>query len=191
MSSSHQVTQLLSNWSRGDPNAREELMPLVYNELRRLANSYLRRERSDHTLQPTALVHEAYLRLVDQSDVHWNNKGHFFAITAQVMRRILVDHARAHQAEKRGGGGVRIPIEDVLAMSNDRPDKFLALDESLRRLAELDSRQEQIVELRVFAGMSVEEIAELLKISPATVKRDWTMAKAWLSLEIGNKKDSP
>ncbi len=191
MSSSHQVTQLLSNWSRGDPNAREELMPLVYNELRRLANSYLRRERSDHTLQPTALVHEAYLRLVDQSDVHWDNKGHFFAITAQVMRRILVDHARGHQAEKRGGGGVRIPIEDVLAMSNDRPDKFLALDESLRRLAEVDSRQEQIVELRVFAGMSVEEIAELLKISPATVKRDWTMAKAWLSLEIGNKKDSP
>ena len=119
--------------------------------------------------------------------MHWKNKGDFFAITAQVMRRILVDHARAHQAEKRGGGGVRIPIEDVLAMSNYWPDKFLALDESLRRLAELNSRQEQIVELRVFAGMSVEEIAELLKISPATVKRDWTMAKAWLSLEIGNK----
>lgn len=191
MSPSSQVTQLLSNWSRGDLKAREELMPLVYDELRRLAQSYLRRERSDHTLQATALVHEAYLRLVDQSEVQWNNKGHFFAITAQAMRRILVDHARGHQAVKRGGEGEKIPLEDALAFSSDQPDKFLALDESLRRLAEVDSRQEQIVELRVFAGMSVEEIADIMKISPATVKRDWTMAKAWLSLELRNKKDSP
>lgn len=191
MSSSHQVTQLLSDWSRGDPKAREELMPLVYGELRRLAQSYLRRERGDHTLQATALVHEAYLRLVEQNDVQWNNRGHFFAITAQAMRRILVDHARGHQAAKRGGEGEKIPIEDAFALSNDRPDAFLALDESLRRLAEVDSRQEQIVELRVFAGMSVEEIAEVLKISTATVKRDWTMAKAWLSLELGNRKESP
>ena len=191
MSSSHQVTQLLSDWSRGDPKAREELMPLVYGELWRLAQSYLRRERGDHTLQATALVHEAYLRLVEQNDVQWNNRGHFFAITAQAMRRILVDHARGHQAAKRGGEGEKIPIEDAFALSNDRPDAFLALDESLRRLAEVDSRQEQIVELRVFAGMSVEEIAEVLKISTATVKRDWTMAKAWLSLELGNRKESP
>jgi RNA polymerase sigma factor (TIGR02999 family) len=191
VSSSHQVTQLLSDWSRGDPKAREELMPLVYGELRRLAQSYLRRERGDHTLQATALVHEAYLRLVEQNDVQWNNRGHFFAITAQAMRRILVDHARGHQAAKRGGEGEKIPIEDAFALSNDRPDAFLALDESLRRLAEVDSRQEQIVELRVFAGMSVEEIAEVLKISTATVKRDWTMAKAWLSLELGNRKESP
>jgi RNA polymerase sigma-70 factor, ECF subfamily len=191
VSPSSQVTLLLSNWSRGDLKAREELMPLVYDELRRLAQSYLRRERSDHTLQATALVHEAYLRLVDQSEVQWNNKGHFFAITAQAMRRILVDHARGHQAAKRGGEGEKIPLEDALALSSDQPDKFLALDESLRRLAEVDSRQEQIVELRVFAGMSIEEIADILKISPATVKRDWTMAKAWLSLEMRNKKDSP
>jgi RNA polymerase sigma factor (TIGR02999 family) len=191
VSSSHQVTQLLSDWSRGDPKAREELMPLVYGELRRLAQSYLRRERSDHTLQATALVHEAYLRLVEQNDVQWNNRGHFFAITAQAMRRILVDHARGHQAAKRGGEGEKIPIEDAFALSNDRPDAFLALDESLRRLAEVDSRQEQIVELRVFAGMSVDEIAGVLKISTATVKRDWTMAKAWLSLELGNRKESP
>ena len=191
MSSSHQVTQLLSDWSRGDPKAREELMPLVYGELRRLAQSYLRRERSDHTLQATALVHEAYLRLVEQNDVQWNNRGHFFAITAQAMRRILVDHARGHQAAKRGGEEEKIPIEDAFALSNDRPDAFLALDESLRRLAEVDSRQEQIVELRVFAGMSVDEIAGVLKISTATVKRDWTMAKAWLALELGNRKESP
>jgi len=191
VSSSHLVTQLLSNWSRGDPKAREELMPLVYDELRRLAQSYLRRERSDHTLQATALVHEAYLRLVDQNDVQWGNRGHFFAITAQAMRRILVDHARSHQAAKRGGEEERIPLEDALALSNDRPDRFLALEESLGRLAEIDSRQEQIVELRVFAGMGIEEIAEVLNISPATVKRDWTMAKAWLALEMGKKKDSP
>jgi RNA polymerase sigma-70 factor, ECF subfamily len=166
-------------------------MPLVYGELRRLAQSYLRRERSDHTLQATALVHEAYLRLVEQNDVQWSSRGHFFAITAQAMRRILVDHARGHQAAKRGGEGEKIPIEDAFALSNDRPDKFLALDESLSRLAEVDSRQEKIVELRVFAGMSVEEIAEVLQISPATVKRDWTMAKAWLSLELANRKESP
>jgi len=166
-------------------------MPLVYAELRRLANSYLRRERDGHTLQPTALVHEAYLRLVDQNDVQWNNKGHFFAITAQLMRRILLDHARNHLAEKRGGAEHKIPIEEAMALSNDRPEEFLVLDESLTRLAEVDSRQEQIVELRVFAGMSVEEIAEVLKISPATVKRDWSMARAWLSLELGKKRELP
>ena len=166
-------------------------MPLVYDELRRLASSYLRQERSDHTLQPTALVHEAYLRLVDQKNVHWKDKGHFFAITAQLMRRILVDHARSHRAEKRGSGAAKVPLEDAVVMSNERPDELLTLDESLTRLGRMDPQQARIVELRIFAGLSVEDTADLLGISPATVKRDWSMAKAWLSLEIGKSRDAP
>ena len=166
-------------------------MPLVYDELRRLASSYLRQERSDHTLQPTALVHEAYLRLVDQKNVHWKDKGHFFAITAQLMRRILVDHARSHLAEKRGSGAAKVPLEDALVMSNERPDELLTVDESLTRLGRMDPQQARIVELRIFAGLSVEDTAALLGISPATVKRDWSMAKAWLSLEIGKSRDAP
>jgi RNA polymerase sigma-70 factor, ECF subfamily len=166
-------------------------MPLVYDELRRLASSYLRQERSDHTLQPTALVHEAYLRLVDQKNVHWKDKGHFFAITAQLMRRILVDHARSHLAEKRGSGAAKVPLEDALVMSNERPDELLTVDESLTRLGRIDPQQARIVELRIFAGLSVEDTADLLGISPATVKRDWSMAKAWLSLEIGKSRDTP
>jgi RNA polymerase sigma-70 factor (ECF subfamily) len=189
--SSNQITELLANWSRGDPQAREALMPLVYDELRRLASSYLRQERSDHTLQPTALVHEAYLRLVDQKNVHWKDKGHFFAITAQLMRRILVDHARSHLAEKRGSGAAKVPLEDAVVMSNERPDDLLAVDESLTRLGRMDPQQARIVELRIFAGLSVEDTADLLGISPATVKRDWSMAKAWLSLEIGKSRDTP
>jgi len=188
--SAHQVTELLASWSRGDVKAREELIPLVYAELRRLANSYLRRERSDHTLQPTALVHEAYLRLIAQREIHWKDKGHFFAITAQLMRRILVDHARGHLAEKRGSGMAKVPLDDALVMTRERPGKLLALDESLSRLAQVDPRQAQIVELRVFAGLSVEEAAEFLGISLATVKRDWRMAKAWLSREIEESRDS-
>jgi RNA polymerase sigma factor (TIGR02999 family) len=166
-------------------------MPLVYDELRRLASSYLRQERSDHTLQPTALVHEAYLRLVDQKNVHWKDKGHFFAITAQLMRRILVDHARSHLAEKRGSGAAKVPLEDAVVMSNERPGELLTLDESLTRLGRVDPQQARIVELRIFAGLSVEDTADLLGISPATVKRDWSMAKAWLSLEIGKSRDTP
>jgi RNA polymerase sigma factor (TIGR02999 family) len=166
-------------------------MPLVYDELRRLASSYLRQERSDHTLQPTALVHEAYLRLVDQKNVHWKDKGHFFAITAQLMRRILVDHARSHLAEKRGSGAAKVPLEDALVMSNERPDELLTVDESLTRLGRIDPQQARVVELRIFAGLSVEDTADLLGISPATVKRDWSMAKAWLSLEIGKSRDTP
>jgi RNA polymerase sigma-70 factor (ECF subfamily) len=189
--SSNQITELLENWSRGDPKAREALMPLVYDELRRLASSYLRQERSDHTLQPTALVHEAYLRLVDQKNVHWKDKGHFFAITAQLMRRILVDHARSHLAEKRGSGAAKVPLEDAVVMSKERPDELLTLDESLTRLGRMDPQQARIVELRIFAGLSVEDTAALLGISPATVKRDWSMAKAWLSLEIGKSRDAP
>ncbi len=165
-------------------------MPLVYNELRRLAGSYLRKERSDHTLQPTALVNEAYLRLVEQKNVHWKDKGHFFAITAQLMRRILMDHARTHLAEKRGSGAVKVPLENVIAMSKEQPGDLLTLDESLTRLARIDPRQAQIVQLRVFAGLSVEDSAELLGISPATVKRDWSMARAWLVVEIGKNRDA-
>lgn len=181
---SKQVTQLLANWSSGDLEAREALMPLVYGELRRLAASYLRRERSDHTLQPTALVHEAYLRLVEQKNVRWQHKSHFFAITAQLMRRILVDHARGHLADKRGSGAPRVSLTEAITMSNERPAALLALDESLSRLAALDAQQGRVVELRVFGGLTVEETAAVLGISQATVKRDWSMAKAWLLGEI-------
>ena len=180
---SKEVTRLLGSWSRGDPEAREALMPLVYAELRRLAASYLRRERTDHTLQPTALVHEAYLRLVEQKSVQWQDKSHFFAITAQLMRRILVDHARGHLADKRGSGAPKVPLTEAIVMSQERPAELLALDESLSRLAALDAQQARVVELRVFAGLTVEETAEVLGISSATVKRDWRMAKAWLLQE--------
>jgi RNA polymerase sigma factor (TIGR02999 family) len=181
---SKEVTKLLGSWSRGDVEAREALMPLVYDELRRLASSYLRRERSDHTLQPTALVNEAYLRLVEQKNVRWQDRSHFFAITAQLMRRILVDHARTHLADKRGSGAPKVPLTEAMVMSQERPGQLLALDESLNRLASLDPQQGRVVELRIFAGLTVEETANMLGISPATVKRDWSMAKAWLSQEI-------
>jgi RNA polymerase sigma-70 factor (ECF subfamily) len=182
--SSKQVTQLLADWSQGSLEAREALMPLVYNELRQLAASYLRRERSDHTLQATALVHEAYLRLVEQDNVSWQNRHHFFGAAANLMRRILVDHARAHMAEKRGSGLLKVALTEAIAMSQEQPAELLALDESLTRLAAVDQQQGRIVELRVFAGLTVEETAEILGVSPATVKRDWAVAKAWLLREI-------
>jgi RNA polymerase sigma factor (TIGR02999 family) len=181
---SGQVTQLLSNWSNGDLQAREEVFPLVYNELRRLAASYLRRERSDHTLQATALVHEAYLRLVEHDSANWQNRHHFFGAAAQLMRRILVDHARGHLAEKRGSGLAKVPLTEAIAMSQEQPAELLALDECLTRLAAFDPQQGRVVELRVFAGLSVEETAAVLSISPATVKRDWALAKAWLWRQI-------
>lgn len=165
-------------------------MTLVYNELRQLAASCLRRERSDHTLQATALVHEAYLRLVEQDSVSWQNRHHFFGAAAKLMRRILVDHARGHAAEKRGGGIERVPLTEAIAMSQQQPTELLALDESLMRLAAVDPQQGRVVELRVFAGLSVEETAEVLGISPATVKRDWAVAKAWLLREIRPEKPS-
>ena len=180
------VTDLLMNWSKGDLEAREALMPLVYDELRRLAASYLRRERPDHTLQPTALVNEAYLRLVEEKNVNWHSKSHFFGVSAKLMRRILVDHARGHLAEKRGSGMPKVGLTEAIAMSKEQPADLLALDESLTRLAELDPQQGRIVELRVFAGLTVEETAQLLKISPATVKRDWAVAKAWLLRDVHN-----
>jgi RNA polymerase sigma-70 factor (ECF subfamily) len=184
------VTELLMSWSNGDLKAREELMPLVYDELRRLAASYLRRERPDHTLQPTALVNEAYLRLVEEKRVHWQGKSHFFGVSAKLMRRILVDHARSHLAEKRGSGIAKVALTEAIAMSKEQPADLLALDESLTRLAELDPQQSRIVELRIFAGLTVEETAQSLNISPATVKRDWAVAKAWLLREV-HKAEQP
>jgi len=179
------VTRLLQDWSNGDARALEALMPLVYGELHRLASRYLSRERPGHTLQSTALVHEAYLRLIGQRDVRWQNRSHFFGVAAQMIRRILVDHARAHQAAKRGAGAVKLSLDEALAASENQPDlDLLALDDALNRLAEIDPQQGRIVELRYFAGLSIEETAEVLHISPATVKRDWVMAKAWLFREI-------
>ena len=182
---SGEVTRLLLNWSQGDESAREALLPLVYAELHRLAASYLRRERADHTLQATALVHEAYLKLVEERSVDWQGRRHFFGVAAKLMRRILVDHARAHLTRKRGGGVRKVALADTLAMSQERPDALLALDEGLARLATLDPQQSQVVEMRAFAGLSVDETAAALDISPATVKREWAVAKAWLLREMG------
>jgi RNA polymerase sigma factor (TIGR02999 family) len=176
------ATRLLLRWNGGDRNALDELLPLVYDELRRLANSYLRRERVQHTLQSTALVHEAYLRLVDQS-VAWQNRAHFFGIAAQMMRRILVDHARARQAAKRGDG-LQVTLDEGMAIAEARNLDILALDRALQSLSQLDEQQGKVVELRFFAGLSIEETAEVLSISTATVKREWVMAKAWLAREM-------
>jgi RNA polymerase sigma factor (TIGR02999 family) len=188
--SSKQVTELLADWSRGDLQAREALMPLVYDELRRLAASYLRRERPDHTLQATALVNEAYLRLVEEKSVNWQSKSHFFGVSAKLMRRILVDHARSHLAEKRGSGMPKMGLTEAIVMSQEQPADLLALDESLTHLAVLDPQQGRIVELRVFVGLTVEETAQVLNISPATVKRDWAVAKAWLLREVHKARPS-
>jgi RNA polymerase sigma-70 factor, ECF subfamily len=179
-----EVTSLLIELHGGSKSAEERLIPLVYGELRRLAASYLRRERGDHTLQPTALINEAYLRLVEMQDLDWQSRSHFFAIAARLMRRILIDHARAHRARKRGGSGESLNLDDVIVFNPRRSEQFLALDEALERLAKFDPRQGQIVELRFFAGFSEEETAKLLNISPRTVKRDWRMAKAWLHKEL-------
>ena len=179
------VTRLLSDWSNGDRRALDELLPLVYEELRHLANAYLRRERDGHTLQSTALVHEAFLRLVNQHDVQWQGRAHFFGIAAQMIRRILVDHARAQRAAKRGAGAVRIELGEELAVAQQRDLDLIALDDALERLATMDGRQSRIVELRFFAGLSVEDTADVMGISTATVKREWSSARAWLFREVG------
>jgi RNA polymerase sigma factor (TIGR02999 family) len=184
------VTQLLIGWGQGDKEALDRLVPIVYDELRRQAARYLRRERVGHTLQTTALIHEAYLRLVDQRNVHWQNRAHFFGIAAQLMRRILVDHARTKKRAKRGGSDVRVSLGDVQAVVKGKDLNVVALDEALDRLAEIDEQQSKIVELRFFSGLTVEETAEVLGISTATVKRDWSMAKAWLHREISNDEQS-
>jgi RNA polymerase sigma-70 factor (ECF subfamily) len=185
VSSPEDVTQILREVSGGDAGAPARLMPLVYDELRRLADHYLRRERPDHTLQPTALVHEAYLKLIDQTRVDWQNRAHFFGVAAQLMRRILVDHARRHQAEKRGGFRQKLTLDEAVDYSQTRDVDLVKLDDALTALAKFDARQSRIVELRFFGGLTIEETAEAIGISPATVKVDWSMAKAWLRREIG------
>jgi RNA polymerase sigma factor (TIGR02999 family) len=178
------VTVLLQKWSLGDPAAAEQLAALVYAELRRLAHRYLRRERPDHTLRSAELVHEAYLRMVDQKHANWHDRAHFFAVSANVMRRILVDHARAHHREKRGGGAPTLVLNEAIDVHHGRNAELIALDEALDALARLDPRQSRIVELRFFGGLSIEETAEALGLSKATVNRDWVTARAWLSREI-------
>jgi RNA polymerase sigma factor (TIGR02999 family) len=178
-----EVTALLKDWSGGDQRALEQLLPLVYDELRKLAAGYMRKERSDHTLQPTALVHEAYLRLVDQQRVDWRNRAHFFGIAAQMMRRVLVDHARRRQAAKRDAATCYLSFSDEVA-SPGRDPELLDFDRALETLSALDPRQAKIVELRFFGGLTVEETAEVVGISPATVKREWQTARAWLAREI-------
>ena len=181
-----EVTQLLRQWSEGHQGALDRLLPQIYAELRKLASSYLRRERSDHTLQATALVHEAFLRLIDQHSVKWQNRAHFFGIAAQLMRRILVDHARAHGAVKRGAGEARLPLDEALVVAPSTDVDLLALDEALTRLALIDAQQSRVVELRFFGGLTMEETAEVLRISRATVGREWTLAKAWLYAELAS-----
>jgi RNA polymerase sigma-70 factor, ECF subfamily len=178
------ISKLLVAWGNGDESARDELMPLVYDELHRLAHQHMNRERPRHTLQTSALVNEAFLKLVDQRDVHWQNRAHFFGIAAQMMRRILVDYARSRQSAKRGGPALRVSFDEALLVSEDRAAEVVALDEALKGLAEFDKRKSQIVELRFFGGLSIDETAELLKVSAGTVMRDWTLAKAWLRKQM-------
>ena len=177
---SHGVTQLLLDWSRGDQAALNKLLPLVHEELRRLAHHYMRAESPNHTLQTSALVNEAYLRLVDQGDTHWQNRAHFFGIAAQVMRHILIDHARAQRRLKRGGDVQHVPLDEAVVMAPERADELIALDEALTQLEEADPRRSKVVELRYFGGLSIEETAEVLKVNPTTINRDWRWARAWL-----------
>jgi RNA polymerase sigma-70 factor, ECF subfamily len=181
-----QVTEIVNKITAGDRLAAEQLFPLLYDEFRKLARRFLRKEAFGHTLEPTALVHEAYLKLVDQTRVQWHGKTHFFAVGAQVMRRLLIDHARRRQRAKRGGGRLRISLDESLAISPERSEDLLALDEALSRLAEIDPRQATIVELRFFAGLSVAEVAEVLGVSKRTVESEWTMVRAWLRRELAS-----
>ena len=186
------VTSLLLDWSRGRADALEKLMPVVYEELRLVAKAHLGRERREHTLQATDLVHEAYLRLVDQRHVDWKNRAHFFAVAARLMRRVLVDHARARLAQKRGGGAAHVTFDETLVLGTPDADvTLLALDDALTELGTLDARQARTVELRYFAGLTVDEAAEALGVSGMTVKRDWTVAKAWLKLRLEGAAPAP
>lgn len=178
------VTQILHDWSAGDKAAADKLMPIVYQELRRLAQSYLRRERADHTLQATALVHEAYLRLVDQSRVSWQNRAHFCAVAAQLMRRVLLQHARAHHAAKRGGGMQKLYLDETRELAHERAPDLVALDDALKTFARSHPRESEVVELKFFGGMEANEIAEVLNVSAKTVLRDWQFAKLWLCREL-------
>jgi len=178
---------LLVDWGNGDRQALEKLTPLVYQELKRLAARYLRRERREHTLQSTALVHEAWLRLIDQNHVHWQNRAQFFGIAGEMIRRILIDHARNRQAAKRGDGAIKLSLDEALGAPDRRDFDLVALDDALEDLTKLDPKQGKLVELRFFAGLSIEESAEVLCVSPATVKREWAVAKAWLYRELSAK----
>lgn len=180
----HQVTQLLIDWSNGDQSAFDRLMPLIDEELRRLAHRYMSRERAGHTLQTTALVNEAFLRLVNRKNLQWQNRAHFFGLAAQVMRTILVDHARSHASAKRGGGTRNLELDEAMLVSQQKASEVIALDEALKQLALIDPRQSRIVELRFFGGLTVEEAAEVLHVSPVTIKREWSIAKAWLYQEL-------
>jgi len=176
----HRVTQLLIDWSNGDQSAFDKLMPLIDEELRRLAHHYMARERAGHTLQTTALVNEAFLKLVNRKNLQWQNRAHFFGLAAQVMRTILVDHARSHASAKRGGGARNLELDEAMLVSQQKASEVVALDEALNQLALIDPRQSRIVELRFFGGLTVEEAAEVLHVSPVTIKREWSTAKAWL-----------
>ena len=184
--SPHRVTQLLEHWSHGDDAALAELTPLVYEELRRLAHRHMGGERPDHTLQTTALVNEAYLRLADQTNPNWQSRAHFFAVAARAMRQILVSYARSNRAQKRGGGGARIELDQAALVSPEESKEIIYLHEALERLATLDSRKARVVELKYFGGLTYDEIAEVLKISQVTVRRDWEFAKVWLYTELHN-----
>jgi len=182
------ITDLLVSYGRGDKESLDKLMPVVYDELRRQAARYLRREQAGHTLQTTALIHEAYVRLVDQRNVQWQNRAHFFGIAAQMMRRILVDHARTKKRAKRGGSDIRVSLDDATVAVKGQDLDVVAVDEALSRLEQIDKQQSRVVELRFFSGLTVEETAEVMGISPATVKRDWSMAKAWLHRELSGDR---
>jgi RNA polymerase sigma factor (TIGR02999 family) len=190
MTSQHpkDVTQLLLAWNGGDRAALDRLIPLVYEELRRAARRYMRRERTGHTLQTTALVNEVYMRLIDAENVRWQDRAHFFAISAQLMRRVLVDSARRRQQLKRGGALQQVTLDEALMIASDRDLDLVALDEALNALASLDQRQSQVVEMRFFGGLTEDEIAEVLGVSPRTVRNDWTVAKAWLLRELSNRE---
>jgi len=179
-----EITGLLINWSNGDPSALEKLLPLVKRELHRLAHSYMRREDPNHTLQTTALIHETYMRLVDQKRVQWQNRAHFFGIAAQIMRRFLSNYARDQNRQKRGGGAIHVSLSEIAVMASEKAKELIVLDEALKKLALVDERKSRVVELRYFGGLSVEETAEVLDISPVTVLRDWRYARAWLHREI-------
>jgi RNA polymerase sigma factor (TIGR02999 family) len=183
--SPNEVTQLLISWSRGDKAALEQLIPAVHAELHRLARRHMGRENLGHTLQTSALINEAYIKLVDQQGVEWQNRAHFFAVAARVMRHILIDHARSHRYAKRGGGAQKVQLDESAAPGEQRAAELIALDDALNNLRNLDPRKSQIVELRFFGGLSVEEVAEVLKISTATVMREWRSARAWLRREVG------
>jgi RNA polymerase sigma factor (TIGR02999 family) len=174
------ITQLLVNWRNGDKAALEQLTPLVYEELRRLARRFMARERPDHTLQTSALINEAYLRLVDQDGPNWQNRAHFFAVAAQVMRHILIDHARSYSYEKRGGGAQKVGLNEAMGLGEERARELLALDEALTSLATVDARKSRIIELRFFGGLDIPETAQVMELSPTTVQREWRAARAWL-----------